>query len=331
MAARKTLAPSPPLPEMAAFAVWLALVAAALALTAALVARGSPVRFGAATMVLLGGAIAGQSLFAGNLSALLAPVTVAVLLAFHRERWLLGCAILAVSLLIKPLLAPLILIPVLRRRRLALARTMLPAGALLLLAMALVPGGRTFPRVLLDSLAGSNLQGPDADENLAVRGWAEAHRVPPALGVLAAATIVAGIVVMVAVRFRVGPPAWLGAVLLLGTFLAGGIAEANYLFAAAAAVLLHLALRPGGWAAYLPGFALLTLPSPATQTALVAGELALLAALLFEPARLMRCRVAPAALPWRSPPTKEHSDGTADPDDPAAARAAQWVGRGPLR
>jgi len=86
------LLPTALLPETAAFAVWLVVLVLALTLTAALVARGSPLRFGVAMMVLLGGAIAGQSLFAGNLSALLAPVTVVVLLAFHRDRWLLGCA-----------------------------------------------------------------------------------------------------------------------------------------------------------------------------------------------------------------------------------------------
>ena len=126
-----------------------------------------------------------------------------------------------------------------------------------------------------------------------VRGRAESHAVAPTLGLLAALAIVAA-VIAVAVRAGAGPPAWLGAVLLLATFLAGHIAEANYLFAAAAAVLLHLSHRPANWShrpanwshrsanwpAYLPGLALLALPITADQTTLVAAELALLAALL---------------------------------------------------
>ena len=67
--------------------------------------------------------------------------------------------------------------------------------------------------------------------------------------------------------------------------------------AAKTIAVLQLALQPKSWLPYLPGLALLALPIVADQNTLVVAELALLAALLLEPARLMRCRVTPAALP----------------------------------
>ncbi|WP_433291514.1 glycosyltransferase 87 family protein [Actinoplanes sp. CA-030573] len=133
----------------AGFAAWVVAGAAALLLAALLIAREAPRPyrphvFAAATLGLLGGVLASRSLFLGNLSELLVPVAVGVLLCFHRGRWLLGCALLAASLLVKPLLAPLVLIPLLHRRWAALLPTMLPGAALLLLSMLLVPGGRDF-------------------------------------------------------------------------------------------------------------------------------------------------------------------------------------------
>ena len=277
--------------DAAAFAVWLAAIIAALTATAVTIARAAPLGgrlrlFAFTLMVLLGGTAAQGSLFAGNLSALLALVAVGILLAFHRGRWTLGCSVLAASLLIKPLLAPLILIPVLSRRWRPLVRTMLPAGAVLLLSLVLVPGGTQFPGVLRHSLTGSNLHGTEAVNNLSLHGWTEAHQISPAVGVLAA------IAVVVATAIRIGTadvvPAWLGSVLLLMTFLAGRIAEANYLFIAASAAMLHLALRPPPgrwlWIAHLAGLGILALPTlpggAATQTWLVGSELLTFAALL---------------------------------------------------
>jgi hypothetical protein len=82
-------------------------------------------------------------------------------------------------------------------------------------------------------------------------------------------------------------PAWLGSVLLLTTFLAGAIAEANYLFAAAATTILYAVTnspRPRDWLPFLPGLGIMALPiAPAPLTAqawLVTGQIVLLAALL---------------------------------------------------
>ncbi|GAA2614954.1 glycosyltransferase 87 family protein [Paractinoplanes durhamensis] len=286
----------------AAFVGWVLAGVAALLLAALLLARAAPrsqrlTVFGVAAMGLLGGVIAGRSLFLGNLSELLVPVAVGVLLAFHRGRWVLGCALLAATLLIKPLLAPLLLVPILHRRRRALATTMLPAGALLVLSVLLVPGGREFPHVLRYVVGGTDLHDRNAINNLSLRGWAEGQHAPHVLGVAAAVAVV------LAVLWRVGrgggsrlSPVWLGNGLLLGTFLAGGIAEVHFLLIAYAGILLFVVvhrLPARVWARFLPGLLLLAVPGSYLnlllgqrsdgQTWLVAAEVLLFVALLATP------------------------------------------------
>jgi len=285
----------------AGFVGWVLAGIAALVLTAWLVTREAPPArrlavFGVAIMGLLGGVIAARSLFLGNLSELLAPVAVGALIAFRRGRWVLGCALLAASLLVKPLLAPLVLVPVLHRQWAPLVRTMVPGGALLLLAMALVPGGATFPGVLRYCLAGTNLHGTNAINNLSLRGWAEGQHAPHALGAAAAAVTLLAVLVLVGRRVRNGDrpsPIWLGAVLLFGTFLAGGISEVHFLLIGYAVVLLHVVVDRPPALLFVPGLALLGAPdgymtlllgrTADGQSWLVAAELLLLAALLVAP------------------------------------------------
>ena len=276
------------------FAAWVLAGFAALLFAAWLVAREAPARFrpavlGVAVMGLAGGVIASRSLFLGNLSEFLVPLAVGILLAFHRGRWVLGCALLAASLLVKPLLVPLLLVPLLHRRWGALMRTMMPAGALLLLSMLVVPGGSHFPSVLRYCLTGTNLHGEHAIYNLSLRGWAEAKGVPHLIGVLAALTVVAA----VATRVRGATPIRLGTALLFATFLAGSISEVHYLLSGYAAALLCLVAERAPvrvWAWFVPGLLLLALPGPYLQLILgypndgqswlVGAELLILVALL---------------------------------------------------
>jgi hypothetical protein len=272
------LLPTAALGPTAAFACWLLLVVLSLAGAAAMTGRQLfPLTF----TILAGGAVAQHSLYAGNLSPLLAPVAAGVLLAFDRGRWTFGCALLAASLLVKPLLAPLVLIPLVAGHRRALAVTMLPAGAALLASMALLPGGTRFPRVLWHTLTGSNLHGPEAVHNLSLRGWAESHDIPRPYAVLLAVALI-----VLTVRVA-GPrdPISLGTVLLLVTFLAGRIAEVNYLFVILSTTMLRYARGPLPRPLLLtPGLGVLATPvlpaGVAGQTWLVAGELLLLAGLL---------------------------------------------------
>ena len=289
-----------------AFIGWVLAGAAAMVLAAVLVARAAPVRWrtvvlGVALLGLLGSLIASRSLYLGNLSELLVPVAVGTLLCFHRGRWVLGCALLAASLLVKPLLAPLILVPLLHRRWSALARTMLPGGALLLLSMVLVPGGTDFPSVLRYCLGGTNLHGANALNNLSLRGWAEWHQVPHLIGVLASVVVLGVGAAVAGRRLRGGnrpDPVWLGNVVLLTTFLAGRISEVHFLLVVLATVLLQVVLRPMPRRVavrFLPGLLLLALPASYLplllgrandgQTWLVTAEVLLLGALLTVPVR----------------------------------------------
>jgi hypothetical protein len=290
-------------PVGAAFAWWVLLGVAALLLTAVLVAGAAPAPyrlmvFGSAAFGLTGGVLATRSLFLGNLSELLVPVAAGALLAFHRDRWVLGCALLAASLLVKPLLAPLLLVPVLHRRWGALATTVLPAGAVLLVAMPLVPGGTDFPAVLRYCLAGTNLHGDNAVNNLSLRGWAEAGGMPHLLGAAASVAVLLAVAAGIVRALRAGRPSpvWLGNLVLLGTFLAGAISEVHFLLIAYAAALLHLILcrcPRRVWPRFVPGLALLAVPASYLTLALgpaaegqawfVLAELLLLAALLSAP------------------------------------------------
>jgi hypothetical protein len=294
-----------------AFTCWVAAGVVALLLAAALIARAArpPYRlavFGVAALGLTGGLIADRSLFLGNLSEFLVPVAVGALLAFHRGRWFLGCALLAASLLVKPLLAALVLIPLLHRRWGALAGTMLPAGALLLLSMRLVPGGTAFPSVLRYCLTGTNLHGTNAVNNLSLRGWAEGQHAPHLLAVAASAAILALTAARIA-RSHPPSPTWLGNVLLLTTFLTGSISEVHFLLTAYAVTLLHLTLHGPArraWYLYAPGLLLLAIPSSYqtlltgphndAQSWLVAAELLLLAAFLRTPSRPATAPSVPA-------------------------------------
>ncbi|MCU7729196.1 DUF2029 domain-containing protein [Actinoplanes sp. KI2] len=298
----------------AGFVAWVLAGLAALVLTAAIVTRQAPpgrrpAVFGVAIMGLLGGVIATRSIFLGNLSELLVPIAVGALLAFRRGRWLLGCALLAASLLVKPLLAPLVLVPVLHRQWGSLVKTMVPGGALLLLAMALVPGGATFPSVLRYCLTGTNLHGENAVNNLSLRGWAEGQHAPHLLGVAAAAVTLVVVAALVWRRSRTGDPPspiWLGAVLLFGTFLAGGISEVHFLLIGYAIVLLHIVVDRPPALLFVPGLALLGMPDAYltvllgqradAQSWLVGAEILLLAALLAAPT-VKRTAPAPTLIP----------------------------------
>lgn len=317
----------------AAFAWWVVGGVGALLLAAGLVAAAAPrrhrlVAFGLAAFGLTGSLIAARSLFLGNLSELLVPVAVGALLCFHRGRWTLGCALVAASLLVKPLLAPLVLVPVLHGRWAALARTTLPAGGLLLVSMALVPGGGGFPEVLRYCLSGTNLHGGNAVNNLSLRGWAEGQHAPHLIGVAASAVVVL-LVAAAAGRNRRAAPTWLGNLLLLGTFLAGSISEVHFLLITYATTLLHLfaqhgTLRRGTLSRFVPGLVLLALPASYLtlllgegndgQTWLVGAEVLLLAAFLRTPPV---AGTAPAAagepVPRGAGRPEEGAPGTADP------------------
>ncbi len=151
----------------------------------------------AATVVLTGGAVAFDSLMLGNMSPVLVPFAVYALLCFERDQWTRGCVVLVISLLLKPLLVPLLVLPLVRRQWRALGLSLGPGAVGLLAACALIPGAGQLSHVARFVLGGTNLHGRNAVNNLSFSGWGEHahHAVPAAIAaVLVAAAGLFGLV-----------------------------------------------------------------------------------------------------------------------------------------
>ena len=254
----------------AALDVWLVVSAAAVGV-AGLIAiapwRGAlwPLLSALGACILLKSDVLTDTLWLGNLSLLLAPVAVGVLLLFEARHWRTGIALLMLSLLIKPLLIPLVLIPLLQREWRPLADAIVVAAVLLGAAILLVPGGGHFVAVIGYLDGGSSLRGAEAVYNISIHGLAQRF----ALGAWATAARViviataAGIAVMWARRpASPGSVAAMGALLLLAFLLAGSLSEDHYLLVAAPCVLAALALsrKPLGMIGALPGLLLVAFP-----------------------------------------------------------------------
>ncbi len=303
-----------------AFAWWIALSAAAPLVAAVLISRVTPLRprllvLGVSSIVLCGGTTVTYSLALGNLTLLLVPVAVWIVVCLDQGRWTTALATLAVTLLLKPLLAPVLLVAALWRRWSPLLTTMSCGAAILAVCIALVPGGTSFFRVLAYCLGGTNLHGTNAVNNLSLRGWVEAHGAPHWTGLVASAVValVAGAVIWRRTRHRSTPSAVANQV-LLATLLAGAISEIHFLLVVVATVSVELAMHPSRhrFALRLPGLAMLALPLSyldvittnglAQQTWYVTAELALLGGSLLDGVRLPRRMQVPRLSPAVSIP-----------------------------
>ncbi len=212
---------------------------------------------GAFSVLILFSQVSRGSIWLGNLSVLLAPAVPGLAVLFGRGRWRAGSGLLVGTLLLKPLLLPVVLIPVLARR----TRTLLVAGAagvvVLLACSAALSGLGELPHVVRLLARGSVLVGRLAPNNLSLSGFGEVHHLPAWLTLLARGTVVlVAVAVCLALGRRggallcSGPDheavpvlACLTAVLLLALFLAGSLSEVHYLFlvlpGSCAALLVH--------------------------------------------------------------------------------------------
>ena len=298
-----------------AFAWWIVLSAAAPLVAAVLISRVTSLRprllvLGVSAIVLCGGTTVTYSLALGNLTLLLVPIAVWIVISLDRGRWTTGLAALAVTLLLKPLLAPLLLVAALRRKWSPLLLTMSCGAAILAVCIAVVPGGTAFFRILAYCLGGTNLHGTNAVNNLSLRGWVEAHGDPHGAGIVASVVVatVAATVIWRHTRHRSTPSALANQVLLT-TLLVGAISEIHFLVVVVATVSVELAMHPSRqrFALRLPGLVMLTLPMSyldlittnglAQQTWYVAAELALLGGALLDGARLPRRVPVPGLSP----------------------------------
>jgi len=254
--------------------------------------------------------------YLANFSVLVALLGLVVVLAWSRGRWGVGCAVWAIALVVKPLLAPLLLIPLVAGRRREPALAVGAAALACAVALPFVAPLRALPAVARKVLGGSNLVGDLSFRNLSLVGLGRVHGLPGPVVALSRLAVLA-LVVLLLVRvgrsgllrpglLRSGPVlsssssfavvSTVSGLVLVGLFLAGSLAESHYLVALLPAVYGSAALgwRATGWRrpavlvavalttaclAYRPGYFGRRLTAGTdVQARLVLAELALLVA-----------------------------------------------------
>jgi arabinofuranan 3-O-arabinosyltransferase len=235
--------------------VWLIVGVIALAGAGVVAAlpwrRGLQLALGAiVAAVLMKSDVLSDSLWIANVSLLLAPTAVAVLLLYDAERWRAGTAVLILSLLVKPLLAPLILVPLLRRQWRVVAVSLAAGAVLLGVSIVALPGGGHFFAVLRFLENGGTLTGHAAVHNVSINGVATRLDLgvagTAARGVVVAAAL-AGAYVWARLPNRRGGTAALGTMLLAAAILATSFSEDHYLLVLIPCVIAALAATGEPW------------------------------------------------------------------------------------
>ncbi|MGZ4649565.1 MAG: glycosyltransferase family 87 protein [Kineosporiaceae bacterium] len=240
--------------------------------------------------VVMAGNTSYHALPLDNVSVLLAPFALAVIWLFGRGRWWTGCIVLEVSILLKPLLAAVVLVPLLARRWLPLLVTGAVSATLLVASLQLGGGLSRAHQVLQHLLNGSILVGSRAVGNLTLTGFASVHHLQ-ASAVRAARVVVAAAAAgacLAALRFRrwdVAEVAWVVTVLVTAVYLAGSLSEVHYLFTLVPGAVAVVLRAPSRVARGLAALALLAFCVPlwwvdnvGEQVASVIGELSLFGA-----------------------------------------------------
>lgn len=169
----------------------------------------------------------GQTLYSGNINGLIFLAEVVVLLVAERGRWNRSGAVLGLSIAVKPVLAPLLLIFLVRRRWPAVVVALFTAGVLIAVGwLVTVDPSATYREVL------RTLGTDGGSESVALKGLVEALDVPPELSVpLRLAALVAGVLLLwrsrVSLRGTLDPWEWSG-ILLAATFLASAFSWTYY-------------------------------------------------------------------------------------------------------
>ena len=199
--------------------------------------------------VLLQGKAVTATLWLGNIGFLLVLPCAYVVLRWGEERWVSGGMALGVTLLIKPVLLPLLLIPLLYRKwkSVAIAAGIACAGVLLMLPFVGDPGA--LPGVLTKLNGGQTLPGNQAVWNISLSGLGDIHHVNSIVILLARLAIIGlTIAVTAMIAFHqprvtlevVGP---FSGVILAGVFLAGPLSESNWLFFLIPGAMTAVAVR----------------------------------------------------------------------------------------
>lgn len=185
--------------------------------------------------LLLRGDLVGSLLWLDNVSVLILLPCAFVLIRWGDGRWRPGGVVLGLTLLVKPVLLPLIVLPVVFRRWRTVAEALGVALVGLVLSLPLADGVGSLAEVARRLGGGSSLVGRQAVFNTSIVQVGLTHHVPIGLIVLArvAVVVVAGLGIARVVRAGTAPSRLLvgslGALVLSAVFLAGPLAESHYL------------------------------------------------------------------------------------------------------
>lgn len=183
-----------------------------------------------------------------NMSMLLPPAALLVYYLADTDRWELAMVVLGSSILIKPLLAPLLLLPLLERRFRLTAITILVIVVVAQLAAVATGSAGHLPSLVHRLAVGSNLAGRQASvDNSSLYGFGQRHAVSTLMDVLR--VLVVALFVAAVWRARRRPGAWalreyagVGSLALLTTFLAGSLSEIHYLFSVIPGAIIIMVL-----------------------------------------------------------------------------------------
>lgn len=163
-------------------ALWVMTAAAAAAILVANYAAGAlsvrhrlwPTFTSLWVIALFVGHLTSLSMWDGNVSVLLPPIALLICWLASRGRWTEALVLLGCSLLIKPVLAPLLLLPLLDRRYAMTVVTVIAVGVVALVAAAATGNASDLPSVVRHVLTGSNLVGhAESVHNLSLYGLGE--------------------------------------------------------------------------------------------------------------------------------------------------------------
>jgi arabinofuranan 3-O-arabinosyltransferase len=222
-----------------------------------------------------------------NVNAYLLPLLVLTAAFWADGRWEAGCYTLAATAVVKPIFAPLLLLPLVRGEARALLRPGAVLGALVAGSARLVPGGWGVIHLPNYVAHGIGMHGKLAIWNISIAGQAHHYGLPMS-AVLPVRLLVWTVVAVLVLRARsaalhdAGTVLILSTALLLGTFLAGSMNEMSYTLLLAPGIFAAaLRTRGPGIVLVAAGTLLLVLPHAASggvTTNIAAGLLVILLA-----------------------------------------------------
>lgn len=199
--------------------------------------------------LLLRGDLVTSILWLDNASVFLVLPAAFVLVRWGDARWRSGAVVLGLTLLLKPVLLPLLLIPLVLRRWKTVGEVLGVAVIGLLLALPLTNGAGSITEVARRLAGGSSLTGWQGVYNTSLAQLGIYHHVPSELTLLArlVVVVVAALTVVRVVRGGRSPSralvGALGTLLLSAVFLAGPLAEDHYLMLLIPGALLMATLN----------------------------------------------------------------------------------------